>query len=138
MKYRHLFIFLFLFLWILLGFYLARVESPTWDEPIHLTAGRLYQEGDYNFDPIEPPLFRRLVYFFGQKIETVTGPSLTLFPYRAVVVVATGLSLCFLLWSLFSHSLFAGLLGSVLFVYEPNLVAHSHYFTTDAIAAIVS
>lgn len=138
MKYRHLFIFLFLFLWIFLGFYLARVESPTFDEPVHLKAGYLYSKGDYNFDPIEPPLFRRVVYTFGKQIESVTGSSTTLFPYRAVVVILTGLALCFLLWPLFSHSLFSGLLGSVLFVYEPSLIAHGHYFTTDAISAIVS
>ena len=114
------------------------MESPTFDEPIHLKAAIQYQKGDYDFDPIEPPLLRRTVYFFGQKIETVIGQSLTLFPYRAVVVILTGIALCFLLWPLFSHSLFAGLLASVLFVYEPNLIAHSHYFTTHAISAIIS
>lgn len=138
MKYRHLFVFLFLFLWIFLGFYLARVESPTFDEPVHLKAGYLYSTGNYDFDPIEPPLFRRLVYTFGRQIESLTGPSNTLFPYRAVVVILTGISLCLLLWPLFSHSLFSGLLGSVLFVYEPSLIAHSHYFTTDAISALIS
>ncbi len=138
MKYRHLFIFLFLFLWIFLGFYLARVESPTFDEPVHFRAGALYEKGDYDFDPIEPPLVRRVVYSLGRRIETMTGPSLTLFPYRAVVIITTGVALCFLLWPLFSRSLFAGLLASVLFVYEPNLLTHSHYFTTDALSAIVS
>ena len=138
MKYRHLFIFLFLFLWIFLGFYLARVESPIFDEPVHLKAGYLYSKGDYNFDPIEPPLFRRIVYTFGKQVESVTGPSNTFFPYRAVVIVLTGIALCLLLWPLFSQSLFSGLLGSVLFVYEPSLIAHSHYFTTDSISAIIS
>ena len=138
MKYRHLFIFLFLFLWIFLGFYLSRIESPTFDEPVHIKAGYLYSKGDYDFDPIEPPLFRRLVYTFGKQIESITGPSNTLFPYRAVVVILTGIALSLLLWPLFGHSLFSGLLGSVLFVYEPSLIAHSHYFTTDAISAIIS
>lgn len=138
MKYRHLFVFIFLYLWIVLGFRLSVLESPTFDEPIHLKAAIQYQKGDYDFDPIEPPLLRRTVYFVGQKIEQVTGPSSTLFPYRAVVVIATGIALCFLLWPLFSRSLFAGLLASVLFVYEPNLTAHSHYFTTDALSAIVA
>lgn len=138
MKYRHLFIFLFLYLWLMLGFRLSVLESPTFDEPIHLKAAIQYQQGDYDFDPIEPPLLRRTVYFVGQKIEQVTGPSLTLFPYRAVVVILTGIALSSLLWPLFSRSLFAGLLGSVLFVYEPNLVAHSHYFTTDALSAILA
>ena len=138
MKYRHLFIFLFLYLWLMLGFRLSTMESPTFDEPVHLKAAIQYQQGDYDFDPIEPPLLRRTVYFIGQKIEKITGPSLTLFPYRAVVVIATGLALCLLLWPLFGHSLFAGLLASVLFVYEPNLIAHSHYFTTDALSAITA
>lgn len=138
MKYRHLFIFLFLFLWIFLGFYLASVESPTFDEPVHLKAGTLYAKGDYNFDPIETPLLRRVAFTFGKQIERITGPSLTLFPYRAVVIILTGVALCFLLWPLFTRSLFSGLLASVLFVYEPNLIAHSHYFTTDALSAIIS
>lgn len=138
MKYRHLFLFIFLYLWLLLGFRLAVLESPTFDEPVHLKAAVLYAKGDYDFDPIEPPLLRRTVYFFGQKIENLTGFSLTLFPYRAVNVMATGLALCLLLWPLFSRSLFAGLLASVLFVYEPNLVAHSHYFTTDALSAVIA
>lgn len=138
MKYRHLFIFLFLYLWIFLGFYLSRAESPTWDEPIHLAAGIHYARGNYDFDPIEPPLFRRFVYLIGSQIEKITGPSLTLFPFRAVVVIATGIGLSLLLWPLYSRSLFAGLLGSVLFVYDPNLLAHSHYLTTDAISAIAA
>lgn len=138
MKYRHLFIFLFLYLWIFLGFYLSLAESPTFDEPVHLKAALQYQEGNYNFDPIEPPLLRRTVYFFGQKIEKLTGPSPTLFPYRAVVVIISGVLLSLLLWPIFSRSLFSGLLASVLLVYEPNLLAHSHYFTTDAVSAILS
>ena len=138
MKYRHLFIFLFLYLWLMLGFRLSILESPTFDEPVHLKAASLYEKGDYDFDPIEPPLLRRTVQFIGQKIEAITGPSPTLFPYRAVVVIATGLALCLLLWPLFSRSLFAGLLASVLLVYEPNLIAHSHYFTTDALSAIIA
>jgi len=138
MKYRHLFIFLFLYLWLMLGFRLATLESPTFDEPIHLKAASLYEKGDYDFDPIEPPLLRRTVQFIGRKIETLTGPSLTLLPYRAAIVIATGLALCLLLWPLFSRSLFAGLLASVLLVYEPNLIAHSHYFTTDAPSAILT
>lgn len=138
MKYRHLFIFLFLFLWIFLGFYLSRVESPTFDEPVHYLAGALYEKGDYRFDPMEPPLLRRVVFTFGRQIEKLTGPSLTLFPYRAVVVILTGIALCFLLWPLFTRSLFSGLLASVLIVYEPSLIAHSHYFTTDALSAIIS
>jgi len=138
MKYRHLFIFLFLYLWLMLGFRLSVLESPTFDEPVHLKAASQYEKGDYDFDPIEPPLLRRMVYLTGHKIETLTGPSPTLFPYRAAVVIATGLALCLLLWPLFSRSLFAGLLASVLLVYEPNLIAHSHYFTTDALSAIVS
>jgi hypothetical protein len=138
MKYRHLFIFLFLYLWLMLGFRLSVLESPTFDEPVHLRAAILYEKGDYDFDPVEPPLLRRAVYFLGRMIEKISGPSLTLFPYRAVVVVLTGLALCLLLWPLFSRSAFAGLLASVLIVYEPNLVAHSHYFTTDALSAIIS
>ncbi|OGD71866.1 hypothetical protein A2703_03475 [Candidatus Collierbacteria bacterium RIFCSPHIGHO2_01_FULL_50_25] len=138
MKYRHLFIFLFLFLWVFLGFYLSRVESPTFDEPVHYQAGLLYLKEDYRFDPIEPPLLRRVVFTLGKQIEKLTGPTLTLFPYRAVVVIGTGVALSLLLWPLFTRSLFSGLLASVLFVYEPSLIAHSHYFTTDAFSAIIS
>ncbi len=138
MKYRYLFIFLFLHLWIILGLRLSALESPTFDEPVHLKAAVRYQKGDYDFDPIEPPFFRRIVYYFGQKIEKITGPSLTLLPYRAVVVILTGMALSLVLLPLFRRSLFAGLLGSVLFVYEPNLVAHSHYFTTDALSSVIA
>lgn len=139
MKPRLLFVIIFFGLWVCLGFYLAKSESPTFDEPVHLKAGQEYQKGNYNFDPIEPPLFRRLVYSLGNTLEPSLDHSATLLPFRFIVVVFTGLFLSLLLWILLiSSPLSSALVAGTLFLTEANLVAHSHYFTTDAAAAVVS
>ncbi len=128
MRYSYLLILIFLSAWITLGFRLSQLESPTFDEPVHLNAGALYEKGDYDFDPIEPPLLRRVVY----KVGSQSGQ------YRLVIISLTGLFLSVLIWHLIKTSFLSGFLASFLFLTEANLVAHCHYVTTDAVSAIVS
>lgn len=128
MKYSYLLILFFLIIWITLGLRLSQSESPTFDEPVHLKAGALYTKGDYDFDPIEPPLLRHFAYKVGNQSRQ----------YRLVIIALTGLFLSILIWRLVKTSLFSGILASVLFLTEANLVAHSHYVTTDAVSAIIS
>ncbi len=138
MKIRDLILIIFIGLWLTIGLNLASQESPTFDEPIHLMAGKLYTQGNFNFDPIDPPLVRIATYTLGSSLEHLTGPSLTLLPYRLVIVTITGLLFCYLLWPILNTSLLTGTLTALLILTNANLVAHSHYFTTDAISAIAA
>jgi hypothetical protein len=119
----------FFCLWTYLGFNLALTNSPTFDEPVHAKAGQLYQQGNFDFDPIEPPLIRRFV---------TTASNFTGLLARNIITLSTGLLASGLVYYLSCVSLFAGWLSSFLFLTQPNLVAHSALFTTDAIAAFLT
>ncbi len=121
--------FCFLTLWIYVGFSLARLNSPTFDEPIHYQAGIAYQQGNYQFDLMEPPLVRRLVYSLSQTIHT--NP-------RHIVTLTTGLLASLLIYQLAAISIYSGWLAALLFLSEPNLLAHSSLFTTDAISSFLA
>lgn len=137
MTYRRLLLLFFFCLWVSLGFILSLAESPTFDEPVHLRAGELYAQGNYGFDPIEPPLVRRLVFAVGSRLTWLGHPEMLL-PYRLVVVFVTGVLASALVYFQSRSSLVTGLITATLLLGEANLLAHSHYFTTDAISGFLS
>ena len=138
MNIKFIILVIFFGLWLSAGIYLTQKESPTFDEPIHLKAGQLYTEGNFDFDPIEPPLVRLFVYTVGVRLERLTGQSPTLLPYRAVVIIANGLLLSYLLGLIINKSLLAGFLAAFLILTDVNLLAHGHYFTTDLISSVAA
>lgn len=120
MNYRHLFSILFLGIWILIGFRLSSADGLTFDEPIHLRAGRLFNQGIYSFDPMEIPLIRSFVARTGDY-------------NRLVVITLTGLLLIYVSYFI-NHK--SRIIFYLLALTEANLLAHGHLFTTDLISTL--
>ena len=134
-------------------------ESQTWDEGIHLAAGYRYlTTGDSSFSPEHPPLGRALNALpllaldlsldpnsltppvpqagFRFVFRNSASPRLILNFGRSVTVALT---LAFAAWlALWTHRRFgpaAALIALALFCFDPNIIAHGRYVTTDLIAA---
>ncbi len=135
----------------------ATHESPTTDETIHLEAGYVYlTTGEYSMDPSHPPLVRILAalpllwlpvqhvpanrawaefHEFLWRNQVPAG--VVLFRARLVVITLTVLFGAWLAWwtrRYFGPSV--SLLALAFFVFNPNLIAHGHYVTTDLMAAL--
>lgn len=109
-----------LLLFFALNLLSAQRESLTYDEPVHLKAGlEEWQKRDFSMDPNMPPLIREIgvlpILFSGQS---------QFLPARLMI---TGLSLILAI-VVFK---FAGLFALFLYVFEPNILANSHYLTLD-------
>lgn len=135
----------------------AVVESPTNDEPNHLTAGYVYlTTGDYSMDPTHPPLGRVLA-----ALPLLTMPLENLSPGRAWLdlpkfvwgnrvsadkmffcarLVIVGLTILFgvylAYWTRRRFSSAVALIALIFFAFDPNLIAHGHYVTTDLIISL--
>ncbi len=141
-----------------LSFAAARTESFTTDEPSHLTAGASYlATGDFRLNP-EHPVLAKMWAALGLRLEPHTPFSRDLdgWPYGGTAQVATDwlerkndgnrllaaprALMVVLLVGLVAaigaaaRRLFgpeAGLLALLLAAFEPLLLAHGHYVTTD-------
>ena len=120
MKFPHLVAIFFFCAWLFLGLNLSQTDGLTFDEPIHLKAGKLFNQGIYTFDPMETPLIRLIVARAGEL-------------NRLAVVSLTGLLLIYI-------SNFLDLKSKFIFYFlaltEVNLLAHGHLFTTDLISSL--
>jgi hypothetical protein len=139
-------------------------ESQTWDEGIHLAAGYSYLDtGKYELNPEHPALGKilcalPLYLFLHPKLDTQSeayknqslaaigmefvyrnevSPDLMLFAGRLVTIALT---LAFALWLAFwTRRRFGSgvaLLALLLFTFDPNIIAHGRYITTDLIASL--
>jgi len=136
----------------------ALTESFTTDEPSHLTAGASYlATGDFRINPEHPPLakvwaalplglvrhapftrdlegwsFGETTYVMADWLERRNDGNRLLRPARFMMVVLFA-GLCAAIgWT--AHRLLgpgAGLLATALAAFEPLLLAHGHYVTTD-------
>ena len=134
----------------------AIVESPTNDEPIHLTASYIYlTKGRYNMDLPHPPLGRVLAalpllalplnripaekawpefrtFIWGNRVSVDT----IMLRARLVTIALTLLFGAWLCWWTRRHfGPAAALLALTFFTFDPNLIAHGHYVTTDLIVS---
>jgi 4-amino-4-deoxy-L-arabinose transferase-like glycosyltransferase len=134
----------------------ARQQSATFDENCHTLAGYAYwTKGDFGINPENPPLVKLLAavpllamplryspppqMFFkvscfvaGRQFLYSNNADAVLF--RARMAVATLTILTALLVFAAAYEMFApvvGLLALLLFVFEPNLIAHGSLVTTD-------
>jgi len=131
-------------------------ESPTNDEPVHLTAGYVYlTTGEYSMDRSHPPLGRILAALplLGLPLTHIAPENAWLefknlvwgnpIPADTIVLrgrlVIVGLTMVFGIWlgwwtrRRFGSSV--ALLAMTFFVLDPTLIAHGHYVTTDLIAS---
>jgi len=142
-----------------------RQEAQTFDEGTHLAAGLSYwKTGDYRMNPEHPPLGKLLCALpllftdvrlpfeypsWDQKDELNFGAEFLytnklsadqiLFPARCVTIVLTlllGAALAF--WTRMHFGSASALLALTFFAFDPNLIAHGRYVTTDFIVALFS
>jgi hypothetical protein len=125
-------------------------ETPTNDEPVHLTAGYVYlTRGEYQMELSAPPLARVLTALpllawpprlrpsgnLWHILGTVLWddpPSTVLLHARMVVIALTLLFGAWLSWwTRREFGVAVALLALFFFVFDPNLLAHGHYATTD-------
>jgi hypothetical protein len=131
-------------------------ESQTNDEPVHLTAGYIYlTTGEYGMDLPHLPLGRVLAALpllllplrripadrawldFGTLIwDNPVPPSTVLMHARLVIIALTILFGAWLgWWTRRQFGAPVALLALTFFVFDPNIVAHGHYVTTDFISS---
>lgn len=135
-----------------------QVKSPTFDEPIHLTAGYIYlTKQDFLYQNEHPPLIRQLaalpLLFLDLKFPKDTdqwleevgigfGKHFLFSPGNDVdkIVFLGRLPIVFLsillgfyvyLWTKDLFGQKAGLFSLFLYVFSPNIIAHSRLVTTD-------
>ena len=143
----------------------VRQESQTWDEAIHLAAGYSYwKTGDYRMNPEHPPLGKLLnaipllwlnpplplshpswrnadEFNFGLQFLYYgpNSPRNMLFRARMVTVTLTLLfGLCLALWSRSYFSDWVAIAVLAFFCFDPTMIAHGRYITTDLVMAFTS
>ena len=135
MRMKSLIIILLLGLFFCLNFFSAEKESLTYDEPVHLKAGiEEWQKRIFSLDTNNPPLVRELT-----ALPVVLGfkPGRQYLPPRMVVTLLGGI-LGYLVFR-FSEKNFGFLVGIfalLFFVFEPDILTHSHYVTLDIGASL--
>jgi hypothetical protein len=139
----------------------ALQETQTWDEAGHLTAGYLYlKTGSPAFYTDHPPLravFALPLLFLQLRIPfdrpewaarnqtTFATQFLYTNPYHPDTLLLAGRSVAIVLTLVFGLVLFTwtrrhfgtptALIALALFAFDPNLIAHGRYITTDMLAA---
>jgi len=136
----------------------AAQDSPTQDEPVHLTAGYSYwKTGDFRLSPEHPPFWKlvtTLPLFLlqpefqptpeewqGAKLwaisksfmysNTVSADLMMLFGRIPVMLASLCLSGSLAWWVSRKAGCVAGIAAMVMFAFEPTVLAHSRYVTTD-------
>ncbi|MGC1362956.1 MAG: glycosyltransferase family 39 protein, partial [Silvibacterium sp.] len=140
--------------------YAVRGQSLTWDEDDHIFAGYMsWKTADFGINPEHPPLvkaiaalpllplhlrvpalkpgfFKNVAYLDGRELLFDNGPrySVDTLVFRVrMAAMSFALLLAvvvfFAAWEMFGDM--AGLLALLLLVFEPNIVAHGAYVTTD-------
>lgn len=135
-------------------------QSLTWDEDNHIFAGYMsWKTADFGFNPEHPPLikavatlpllpldlrlpppqsgfFKNVTYIEGRELLFRNGPQYPVdtLVFRVRMAAMSFALLLALLVFLAAREMFgdeAGLLALLLLVFEPNIVAHGAYVTTD-------
>ena len=139
----------------------ANSDSVSWDESQHLYSGWLsWEHGDFGFNPEVPPLikmwdaipllrrdikppaytgdpFKKEGFVLGQRFLAANGIERTLIPARIMaslltVLLAITLFLC--AKEMFGSN--AALFALLLFCFDPNILAHGAFVTTDIGASL--
>lgn len=132
-----------------------RHEAASNDESPLLTSGYIYLRTGHNFEPLHPPLARVLTGLPLLRLEGIRqqelqqwetasralwlGPGPTrsvLFPSRLVTIAFTlafGAWIAF--WTRRNFGAPAGILALTFFAFDPTLIAHGRYATTDLLVS---
>jgi hypothetical protein len=141
----------------------ALQENNTWDEAIYLSAGYAYlKTGDFRMNAEHPPLGKLLtalpLLWFDPALPTgqpgwdvgamidygrqflytnrVSADTLLMAGRSVTILLTLLLGLALALWTRRHFGAPAALFALSLFSFDPNLIAHGRYVTTDFIAAL--
>lgn len=144
---------------ILLGlqlFFSVRRESQTWDEANHIFTGyRTWTHGDYGLNPEHPPLvkllatapllwskpnqpelegrfFKEDAFLRGKEFLYQNNPDQILARTRSTVAILTFLTALVVFFA--AREMFgvgAGFIALILLTFDPNILAHGAFITTD-------
>lgn len=139
-------------------FHAATLESQTYDEGFHITAGYSYWEkGDYRLNPEHPPLVKMLcavplfvaganfpwveeawknadqVTYFGYFVyrNKLDADQLLLLARSVTILLAVVLGAVIAYYARRRYSAAAALAASFFYATDANFIAHGHYITTD-------
>jgi len=147
----------------------AKNDSLIYDEAAHIPAGYSYLKTfDMRLNPEHPPLLKDLsalpLLFINPEFDTTqdfwkqnpndaqwnagksflfnsgNDPDQIIFWSRLpIIIIFIVLSLFIFFWTKEIAGLGAGLLAFILFIFDPNILGHNHYVTTDlGIAAFIT
>src|SRR4051794_36712135 len=142
-----------------LEFRSAMGETQTWDEGIHISAGYSYLKfGDFTWNVEHPPLAKMAaavpLMFMGLTAER-TGPdgkrkdqvaygvdflyknrlhadTLLIAARTPNILLTLAFALGIAVWTRRRYGPLAGIAAAALCAFDPNLIAHSRYVTTDS------
>lgn len=101
----------------------ALSESYTYDEPLHLQEGiAALTKHTFDVDPLNPPLIRELAVLQGSTLQQAR---------RVILMLSAALMVAVFFVTKKYFGVPAALFALVLFTFEPNILAHSHYVTLD-------
>lgn len=115
---------IFAIFFFLINSFLIKNESLTFDEPVHIKAGNLFNQRQFWFDPMETPLIRSTVVAIANHLNV---------DHRHVILFLNA-SLFAILGLLFSSSIQIFLYFFVLT--DPGLISFSHLFITDVLSSL--
>ncbi len=124
MKNKIFFAAIFVIFFFLVNSSLIKNESLTFDEPVHIKAGNLFNRGQFWFDPMETPLIRSTVVTIANHLNVD----------HRFVILSLNTSLFTILGLLFPPSVQIFLYFLVLT--DPGLVSFSHLFVTDVLSSL--
>lgn len=124
-----------LFLLLVLG---ILGESAVYDEKLHLEAGYAFlTKRDFRVEPVNPPLAREIVALpLIARYSLINDPVL-FFPRMMVVIITIVFGLYLYWFAKKSFGKKVAFFSLFLFMFEPEILTHGHYATTDLILAFL-
>src|SRR5258708_10738707 len=109
-------------------------ESPVFDEIAFTTSGYVFlTQHDFRADPFNPPFTRELEALPMLFDKQAYSNKVFLLPRLVVVFFTVCLGIVVYLFAKKFYGVKAGLFALLLFIFEPEILAHGHYAMTDLI-----
>ncbi|RJQ25582.1 phospholipid carrier-dependent glycosyltransferase [Candidatus Parcubacteria bacterium] len=109
-------------------------ESRVYDENLHIDAGYTFlTKKDFRAEPFNPPLARELIAVPLLFNPDIKGDPILFWPRITTVLFSVFLAVLVYFFAKKAFGLKAGIFALVLYIFEPNILAHGHYATTDLI-----
>ena len=129
-------IFICIFIWLLMSGIFR--ESAVYDEKLHLDAGHIFlTKHDFRAEPFNPPFAREIIALPSIFDLKTNNDPILFYPRLMTVIIATIFSLYFYWFSRKTFGRKSATFSLFLFIFEPEILAHGHYATTDFLLAFL-